>query len=163
LEVDLATQRPPGVARTSAAPETEGKETVERPRALSVFEGRRDAWLREDVDTYLGYFSDDVVFEGPAGSPLTGLEAYGGLVRASLKAVRPVSFEYHDIAVHGDHVFAEWTQSVEVRADRRVLVWRGMSICELRRRKIVWWREYYDPALLRTAESPEATTSDSDA
>jgi limonene-1,2-epoxide hydrolase len=122
---------------------------VERSEAVSAFEARRDAWLREDIDAYLSYFSPDVRFQGPAGGPVVGVEAYGALVRSSVERVRPVSFEYHDIAVDGANVLAEWTQSVEVRSVPRVLVWRGMSICELRHGRIVWWREYYDPSHLR--------------
>ena len=39
--------------------------------------------------------------------------------------------------------------TVERRADGQAVTWRGMSACELRDGRIVWWREYY--------EDPEAT------
>lgn len=122
---------------------------MEHSEAVSLFEGRRDAWLAEDLDAYLGYFSQEVHFQGPSGRPVVGLDAYRALVRSSMEMVRPVSFEYHDIAVHGPNVFAEWTQSAKVRVDRRLLEWRGMSICEILGGQIAWWREYYDPSQLR--------------
>ena len=122
---------------------------MDHRRALELFERRRDAWLDEDLDAYLAFFAADLVFQGPAGPPLVGKAEYSDLVERSLEAVRPVSFEVHDVAVHERNVLAEWTQSVEVRSSGTVLVWRGMSICEIRDDLIAWWREYYDPAQLR--------------
>jgi uncharacterized protein (TIGR02246 family) len=124
---------------------------VDRTEAVTLFERRRDAWLREDADTYLALFSDDVVLQTPMGERVHGLAAYGRLVRASLEHVRPVSFDFHQIAVHDDVVLAEWTIALEVRADRRPITYRGMSVCEVRDGRITTWREYYDPAHVRPA------------
>lgn len=117
--------------------------------ALALFEGRRDAWLKEDLEGYLAFFARELEFQGPTGAPIVGIQDYRHLVKRSLDNVRPLSFDFHHIAVHGDKVLAEWTQSIEVRANRTPLVWRGMSVCEIREGRIVWWREYYDPAQLR--------------
>ena len=49
-------------------------------------------------------------------------------------------------------MLADWTITVERRRDGEMVVWRGMSACELRDGLIVRWREYYeDPGALRNA------------
>jgi len=118
---------------------------------VRLFESRRDAWLREDVDAYLALFSDDIVLQVPGRDPVAGIEAYAQLVRQSLAHVRPVRFDFHQLAVHGDVVLAEWTIDLEVRADGRPISYRGMSVCEIAEGRIRRWREYYDPADLRPA------------
>jgi uncharacterized protein (TIGR02246 family) len=124
---------------------------VDRTEAVALFERRRDAWLREDVQGYLDLFADDVVLQTPARPPVHGRAAYERLVRASLDHVRPVSFDFHHLAVHGDTVLAEWTIGLEVRADGRSISYRGMSVCELRDGLIQSWREYFDPLDLQPA------------
>jgi limonene-1,2-epoxide hydrolase len=119
---------------------------MQRDEAVALFERRRDAWLREDADAYLALFADDVILQTPGREPVAGLEAYGRLVRASLAHVRPVSFDFHQLAVDGDVVLAEWTIALELRADRRPISYRGMSVCEIADGRIRTWREYYDPA-----------------
>ncbi len=118
---------------------------VNRDDAAALFERRRQAWLNEDVEDYLDCFAEDLVLETPASEPTHGRARYAALVRRSLAAVRPVAFDFHEIAVHGTTVLAEWTITLEVRADRRELSYRGMSICEIEDGRILWWREYYDP------------------
>jgi len=122
---------------------------ADRDSALALFEHRRAAWLGEDVDAYLACFDDDLTLETPTGPPVQGIVAYAAMVRRSLRAIRPVSFEFHALAVDGPLVLAEWTIELAVRADGRQIAYRGMSICELAGAKIRWWREYYDPAALR--------------
>jgi uncharacterized protein (TIGR02246 family) len=129
-----------------------------RDDAIALFEKRRDAWLAEDMDTYLALFADDLVLETPMGPPVEGHAAYEKMVRGSQRAIRPVSFEFHEIAVDGPKVLAEWTITLAVRADGRELTYRGMSVGELRDGQIVTWREYYDPADLELRPQPAAPT-----
>lgn len=124
---------------------------MERAEAVDLFERRRQAWLREDAGAYLALFSDDVVLQVPGREPVAGIDAYAALVRTSLAHVRPVAFDFHQLAVHGDVVLAEWTIDLEVRADGRPISYRGMSVCEIAEGRIRTWREYYDPADLRPA------------
>jgi limonene-1,2-epoxide hydrolase len=123
--------------------------SITRDEAVALFERRRDAWLAEDFDAYVGLFANDVVLQTPIGEPHRGREAYEALVRRSYEAMRPVSFDFHEIAVHGDKVLSEWTITVEVRADGTRIPYDGMSICEIRDGLIATWREYFDPASLR--------------
>jgi len=124
---------------------------MDRTDAVRLFESRRDAWLAEDVDAYLALFSDDVILQVPGRDPVVGIAAYAEMVRTSLAHVRPVRFDFHQLAVHGDVVLAEWTIDLEVRADGRPISYRGMSVCEIAEGRIRRWREFYDPADLRPA------------
>ena len=122
---------------------------VDYSEAVTLFEKRRDAWMAEDLDGYLALFHEDLVFQGPTGEPQHGRAVFADLVRRSLKAFVPDGFDYHEISVHGSKVLAEWTQAIRSRESGQRLIWRGMSVCDLRDGLIVWWREYYDPAQLR--------------
>jgi limonene-1,2-epoxide hydrolase len=122
---------------------------IDRDEALRLFDRRREAYLSEDFDTYLNLFSEGVVLQTPMGEPVRGRDAYGELVRRSARTVRPVSFEFHEIAVHDSKVLSEWTITLERRADGVPMSYRGMSICELTDGRISRWREYFNPADLR--------------
>jgi limonene-1,2-epoxide hydrolase len=117
--------------------------------ALALFEQRRQAWLREDVEAYLALWSEDMTFQSPVhAEPLRGRAAFAELVRQSFAFSRPVRFDFEHIAVHGAVVLAEWTIAVERRDSGRVLEWRGMSVAEIRDGVIRMWREYWNPAFL---------------
>ncbi|HEV3450870.1 MAG TPA: nuclear transport factor 2 family protein [Acidimicrobiia bacterium] len=119
--------------------------------ARAVFDRRREAWLAEDVAAYLDCWVDDLVLETP-GRVVRGRADYETMVRGSLRWARPRAFKVHHLAADGDVVLADWTITVERRADGQAVTWRGMSACELRDGRIVWWREYYqDPAALARA------------
>jgi limonene-1,2-epoxide hydrolase len=109
-----------------------------------VFERRVHAWLEEDVDAYLACWRDDMSITLPhLDAPLVGIEAYRRLVEQSFAWARPVSFDVHALAVDGDLMLAEWTIRAERRNDGVIIEWSGMSACEVRDERIVWWREYH--------------------
>lgn len=124
--------------------------TLDDARAL--FDRRRAAWLAEDLDGYLGCFADDIVLEVP-GRVVRGHAEYEPMSRSSFEWAKPVSFEFHHIAVGDDDVvMADWTITVERRKDGMQVSWRGMSVCTIVDDRITWWREYYeDPAALGKA------------
>src|SRR6266478_355176 len=126
-----------------------------REEATQLFEQRRDAWLREDLDSYLALWADDMTFQSPVhAEPLRGRDAFAGLVRQSLEFSRPLRFDFAHIAVAGSVILAEWTIAIERRDTRSVIEWRGMSACEVRDGKIRWWREYWNPADLVPVAAP---------
>jgi len=121
-----------------------------RDEALALFDRRRQAWLREDLDGYLALWAADMTFASPVhAEPLRGRDAFAQLVRRSTAASRPVTFEIHHLAVAGDMVLAEWSIAVERRDDGRRIAWRGMSSCEIRGGLITVWREYWNPSDVR--------------
>jgi len=115
--------------------------------AVALFERRRQAWLAEDVETYLALWAEDMRFQSPVHpEPLRGRAAFAALVRQSLAFSRPVRFDFHHIAVAGPMVLAEWSIAVERRADGQPMAWDGMSAAEIHAGRIAWWREYWNPA-----------------
>ncbi len=120
--------------------------------ARAVYERRRAAWLAEDIDGYLACFAEDVVLETPTRT-VRGHAEYEPMTRMSFDWAKPVSFEFHHLAVGDDNVvMCNWTITVKRRSDGGEVTWRGMNVCELRDGVIVWWREYYDdPAALAAA------------
>src|SRR5215471_12866173 len=118
-----------------------------RNEAAVLFERRKKAWLDEDLDAYLALFAPELEFQSPNNrEPMRGREAFAELVRRSAAFSRPESFEFHQIAVWGDVVLAEWTISIRRRDTDRRIEWRGMSVCRIRDGLITTWREYWNPS-----------------
>jgi uncharacterized protein (TIGR02246 family) len=125
-------------------------ETIDRDEAESLFQRRREAWLASDAEAYMALWAEDMVIELPGRSdPIRGKAAYSRLIDQSMEAMRPVSWEFHHLAVDGDRVLAEWTIEGEYVARSKLVRWRGMSICRLEGGLIQEWREYWDPSALR--------------
>ena len=115
---------------------------------MALFERRRRAWLAEDLDGYLGLWTEDMTFQSPMQAELVrGRAAFAELVRRSLAATRPVRFDFDHLAVRGDVVLAEWRIAIEPRAGGSRVEWRGMSVAEMRDGRIAVWREYWNPAV----------------
>ncbi len=122
--------------------------------ARSLFEVRRTAWLAEDIEAYLALWAGDLVIELPGRSePVRGKTAYRRVVESSFRFLRAVRWDFHRIAVDGDHVLSEWTIAGEVRATGTPIAWRGMAICRIENGLIQEWREYWDPAQLVPRDS----------
>jgi len=123
--------------------------------ATRLFDARRTAWLREDLDGYLALWADDMTFAAPSHpEPLRGRPAFAELVRRSNTATRPLRFNVLHLALAGeDVVLAEWVITVEHRESGQQITWRGMSRCTMRDGLIVEWREYWNPADLAAASS----------
>ena len=123
-----------------------------RAHAEELFERRRRAWLEEDSKAYLQLWAEDMVIELPGrADPIRGRGAYAALIEQSFARLRPVSWDFHRLAIDGDHVLSEWTISGEDRATGRSIAWRGMAICRIAGGQIQEWREYWDPSVLRAA------------
>lgn len=120
--------------------------------AVALFERRRHAWLREDLDGYLALWHPDCEFGSPMHwPPLRGREAFAALVRQSNLAARPVRFDIRHLAVTGEVVLAEWEIAIAPRQGGPDVGWSGMSVCVIRDGLIERWREYWNPADLGIA------------
>ena len=117
--------------------------------AVALFDRRRLAWLREDLDGYLALWADDMTFGSPMHpDPLVGRPAFAELVHRSNAMSKPLRFDVTHLAVHGDVVLAEWSIAITHRETGRVIAWDGMSVARYRDDRIQEWREYWNPALL---------------
>jgi limonene-1,2-epoxide hydrolase len=111
--------------------------------ALSdVFRRRVDAWLAADLDAYMACWADDMVIELPTGV-IRDKAKYRRLVEGGFEWAAPVSFDVHHLAFDGAVALADWTIRARRREDDALIEWRGLSVCELRDGKIVWWREHH--------------------
>lgn len=102
----------------------------------------RDAWLAEDVDAYLSMFAEDFVFFVNGVELTRGRRALENAVRRSYLRFTPLSWEFHEVAVHGRHVLSEWTVSTRERGTGTERLLAAMSIAELRDGLTRWQREY---------------------
>ena len=118
-----------------------------REEVTLLFEERRDAWLRGDLDAYLALWAEDMTYQSPLHvEPLRGRAAFARLVRQAFVLSRPLAFDFTHIAVVGDVVLAEWRLAVERRDGGRRIEWWGMSVAEVQGGRIRRWREYWNPA-----------------
>lgn len=117
--------------------------------AVALFDRRRLAWLREDLDGYLALWADEMTFGSPVHpDPLRGRPAFAELVRRSNAMSKPLRFDVTHLAVHGNIVLAEWSIAITHRDTGRVIAWDGMSVAEIHDGLITMWREYWNPAAL---------------
>lgn len=121
--------------RQTALPETSGTQVVE-----DFF----DAWRAMDVARVLDLVSDDIVYHNGPFKPLRGKARVERVFRAYFLGVDAFEIEFRNIAEQDGIVLTE-------RQDRAVGRWLDMSFwaCgtfEVREGKIVFWRDYFDPA-----------------
>ncbi len=123
---------------------------LNRAEVEDLFERRRQAWLSGDADAYLALWADEMQIHLPGrADPICGKADYAKVIEQSNKNLIPLSWEFHRLAIDGDHVLSEWTISGEVRKTGKTLTWRGMGICLIEDGLIHVWREYWDPAQLK--------------
>ena len=123
--------------------------SISRREAEALFERRRRAWLASDAEAYLALWADDMRIALPGREPIRGKAAYAHLIERSMQSMRPVSWEFHHLAVDGDRVLAEWTIEGEYVAHAKSVRWSGMSVCRIEDGLIHEWREYWDPSAVR--------------
>lgn len=129
---------------------TSSESPLTRDQAAEIFERRRRAWLANDAEAYMALWTEDMLIQLPGREPIRGKAAYAKLIDDSMRSMRPVSWVFHHLAVEKDRVLAEWTIEGELVAKSKIVSWRGMSICRLANGLICEWREYWDPAELRS-------------
>jgi ketosteroid isomerase-like protein len=118
--------------------------------ARELFQRRRQAWLASDAEAYMALWAEDMRIKLPGrAEPIRGKAAYSRVIEESMRHMRPVSWEFHRLAVDGDHVLAEWTIEGEYIAREKLVRWSGMSVCRIEDGLIHEWREYWDPAAVR--------------
>jgi limonene-1,2-epoxide hydrolase len=100
------------------------------------------AWKTRDVDAILDYFTDDAVYHNIPLEPAVGKGAIRGVLEMFVPPADEIEFTIHLMMSDGDAVFTE-------RTDRFVMGGKTIElpvagVFELRDRKIVAWRDYFD-------------------
>lgn len=95
-----------------------------------------------DVDTLVGYFTEDAVYHNIPVDPVTGREAIKATISMFMTGVERVDFETRNIAAAGNVVLTE-------RIDRFFLPHTTielpvMGTFEIEGDKIAKWRDYFD-------------------
>lgn len=114
-------------------------------RALILRQAR--AWEARDPDAVAADFAPDGVLVSPGGS-WRGPEAIREAARKFFEGTAAVEVVVTRVLVDGDAGAVEWTWTETAPDGRRFRAEDGI-VFELRDGKIVYWREYFDPAELR--------------
>lgn len=104
-----------------------------------------------DVDTLMGYFTDDIVYHNMPVEPAKGADA----VRQALGFMQNMASKGWEIlhqAVHGDVVINERIDRFEVGGKAVELGVCG--VFEVRDGKIAAWRDYFDMATFQKQMPP---------
>jgi len=118
---------------------------MDRAEAAALLKRRSRAWLDEDLETYLGLTSEDYTVEANGAVDVRGRAELEQQVRRNYGRFRPIAWDYHEIAVHGSKVLAEWTVTMESRTDGTRWSLHAMSVGEIQNGRLRWWREYRLP------------------
>jgi hypothetical protein len=117
---------------------------MDRTEALTLMEKRRNAWLQNDLDTYLNLFSDDFAFSDGV-EETRGRAAWEDVIRRNDERSSPVSWEFHSIAVDGSKILAEWTVTIEPKGSGTKVALKAMSISEAKDGRFTSHHEYRWP------------------
>ena len=115
---------------------------MDHEEAVALLEQRRDAWLNQDLDSYLNLFDEDFVFLAGGVEQSRGRAALGDAVRRNYELFHPISWEFHEIAVHGQNILGEWTVTLQEKATGAQRSINAMFICEIQDGLATWVREY---------------------
>ena len=115
---------------------------MDHEQAVALLKKRSDAWLNQDLDSYLSLFDEDFVFLAGGVEQSRGRAALAEAVRRNYELFHPIIWEFHEIAVHGQNILAEWTVTLEEKVTGAQHSMRAMFICEIRDGLATCVREY---------------------
>ena len=117
--------------------------------ARALVERQARAWERADLAAIMADFAPDGSLISPGGR-WQGYDALRGAAESVFEAVT-VQVVVTRVLLEGDQGAAEWTWTETSRADGSRHTLEDGIIFELRDDKIIYWREYFDTAALRTS------------
>lgn len=119
--------------------------TGEEARALVERQAR--AWEEADLDAIVADFAPDGVLISPGGS-WRGPDAIRCAAGEFFAGASGVKVEVSRVLADGDAGAVEWTWT-EGRPDGSLRTAEDAIVFEVRDGKVVYWREYFDPAELQ--------------
>jgi len=99
------------------------------------------AWSSFDINTIVGFFTEDAVYHNMPINPVQGTDAIKGLIEQFMTPFERVEFEITHIAASGDAVLTERVD--RFFGDKNVEL-PLMGVFEVRGGKIAAWRDYFD-------------------
>ena len=102
-----------------------------------------EAWTQGDVDTIMGYFTDDIVYEDVATGALnTGAEAVRGFAQGFADKYKGVSLVPASVVIGHGGAAVEWVMSGGTGEEAWSV--RGVCVLETRKGKISRATDYWD-------------------
>jgi limonene-1,2-epoxide hydrolase len=103
------------------------------------------AWGREDLDTIIGFFTDDAVYHNIPVAPVVGPEQIKATIEGFSGSVESIEFRLDAVAADGGTVLTE-RLDIFTFANGRIEL-PVMGTFEIRDGKIAAWRDYFDMAM----------------
>lgn len=102
-------------------------------------------WAEPDLETILGYFTEDAVYHNIPMTPAEGLAAIRELLPMMLDGMEGIDFIVHRQVANGNLVMNERTDVMRRTNGGRVEL-PVMGTFEVRDGRIAAWRDYFDLA-----------------
>jgi limonene-1,2-epoxide hydrolase len=102
-------------------------------------------WAEPDLETILGYFTEDAVYHNIPMTPAEGLAAIRELLPMMLDGMEGIDFIVHRQVANGNLVMNERTDVMRRTTGGRVEL-PVMGTFEVRDGRIAAWRDYFDLA-----------------
>lgn len=121
---------------------------AEHALARDIVERMATAWIQADIPAIVDLFAPDGVFISPGGRA-EGHTAIAALATAFFAASLALTVTIRRVLVNGDVGAIEWiwTETDPATNQRRTM--EDAIVFELRDGKLIYWREYFDPAQTR--------------
>lgn len=103
------------------------------------------AWGKKDLDTIVGFFTEDAVYHNIPVAPVVGPEQIRTTIEGFSGGVESIEFRLDAIAADGGTVLTE-RLDVFTFANGRIEL-PVMGTFEIRDGKIAAWRDYFDMAM----------------
>jgi limonene-1,2-epoxide hydrolase len=103
------------------------------------------AWGKEDLDTIVGFFTDDAIYHNIPVAPVVGPEQIKTTIEGFSGGVESIEFRLDAIAADGGTVLTE-RLDIFTFANGRIEL-PVMGTFEIRDGKIAAWRDYFDMAM----------------
>lgn len=110
-----------------------------------IIEQMANAMMRQDENAVADFFAEDGVMISPAGC-YAGGHAIREVCAAFNRDYTNIVIHIQDVIVCGNKGVVEWRFAETRKADGYTHVMEDAIVFHLRDDKIVYWREYFDPA-----------------
>lgn len=119
--------------------------SADRAVALDLVQRMAAAWADADIPAIVALFVPDGVFISPGGRA-EGQAAIAALAGAFFAQPRMVSISIGRVLLQGNLGAAEWVWDEIDPATHKRQIMQDAIVFELRDGKLIYWREYFDPA-----------------